>query len=609
MSAAGGFTQPVVDAERIFGAPIERVEWFAHRLEQELQRHAPLKAARVEGCRGCQTMGQAYDSLLAWLVVLLRCSKDADQQAVDTRREFEEALRVAFPKQIREMEGNPMVPRDLGELEPSTLKDILVGIAQSSREENYQSGVRYSEQQIRDLEASLETANRRIERLEETVRRFETARQQVGENRLGVPSAVVDGLFDGKVTLATFLRQMAGPTGSTAYSDGDRTVEVVAYQGRRSPSTQADVAPAVLVPQGEPAKRRTLGDAVDALRQAADGSATHMARDAEVPPPSAAAIDDSPADESSCVPAASDAAGQVTPSGNQGDDAPVRVEQGGGHSATDAGRQPMPERESAGGAPRRRADVEERPEVLAAGTAEPKSQEMLRSERTDSPVMPELAAVDLSDPDAVRRHVALAMAQGSLYTLSRLKASEGRLGAPLGLALSEMSRAHLVKSINTSDGDTLFLPTEAFSRLLGEVGDANGSSSTHPFWSALTNRLSDEHSQTLLAEALCPFLARNYDLVNFRLIRKEGFVAINMSVPHSGHRSFGVICVLLKAPPYPAVEIPPRAKAVWITGEPEQLAQAPAVREGPDVWHGPAMASFDDDVWTPHRVRPGHTLR
>lgn len=608
MNADGGFTQPIVEAERIFGAPIERVEWFAHRLEQELQRHAPLKAALVDGCRGCHTMSEAYDSLLAWLVVLLRVSKDADQRAVDTRREFEEAVRIAFPKQIREQESNPMVQRDLAELKPSTLKDLLVGIAQNSREENYQSGVRYSERQIKDLESDLDAANRRIADLEESVRRFEAARQAVSGESLGVPAAVVDGLFDGKVTLPTFLRQLAGPTGFTAYRDGERTIEVSTYVGSRPQPAAASQA-AVLIPEQQPAHHTTLGQAVQALR---NGVGSEKVEEPEVQQPASSGVDTQPTaaappDPGETDAVAPEATGDVDPGASGGEPSidaakptsePLRREEGPvGETQEGAG-----EAKEGGGAHRGKPSAVAGDEDETPGSG--------RQGRSAADVaIPELAAVDLSDPDAVRHHVALIMAQGSLYTLTRLKASEARLGVPLGLALSEMTRAHLVKAVNTTDGDTLLLPTEAFSRLVGEQGDGKGPSPTHPFWSALTNRLPDEHSQTLLAEALCPFLARNYDLVNFRLIRKEGFVAINMSVPHSGHRSFGVVCVLLKAPPYPAVEIPPRARAVWITGEPDQLAQAPAVREGPDVWHGPAMASFDDSVWTPHRVRPGHTLR
>lgn len=208
--------------------------------------------------------------------------------------------------------------------------------------------------------------------------------------------------------------------------------------------------------------------------------------------------------------------------------------------------------------------------------------------------------------EAMRAQLAETMAAMSLFSLSRLQAAEPGLQVPVQKALMHMQEARLVEIVTTMDGDGLLFPTEAFARLVDEV--SLEPTTTHRLWVSLGEAIRDVDERQILAEALCPFLEKDWDLMLVVRKPRHGDCWLTLSTSWERPRT-GLLGVLLGDPPYQVPRYPPRCSALWVVGTEERLAELPDPKPGPDVWYGPPRRSRSEDVWRAVHGAPKAPLR
>jgi hypothetical protein len=526
-------TEPI-DVDRVFSGDGRRVQYLSERLVEEIHRHGPLKQACAPGCGGCERLYENYHSLLHHLVALSEAVKDADDKSRRTRDAFEASLRRAYPKETRDLESNPRVPRQLSDYEPESLGEVLVSLASQSAEFRYESGVRYGEAQVETLREEVARLEARLAAAEQANTDLASVRRAMGTALHGIPDPLVDQLLSGKMSLFSFLAALAGPSKTRLEMDG-RAVEV-SLVGAAGKGAAASAPPPP--PPGNGSSK-----------------AAAPAR-APTPAPAATATSNTPAAPAAPSAPAPPAAPSI-----------VANDVGGGPAAAEA--------------------------VGTAGGVE-------------EGVTAQANGVHMT-AEQMRRHMAVRMTEGELFSLARLKRAESGLGVDLGKALMELEDGGMVDVVRTLGGDALVLPTDAFRSVVDAAGGEPLSS--HQMWASMRNLLRIPAVRGLVAEALCPFLERDYDLMRCDVEKGKGSVWLTLSVPSGDGRSAGLLGCVSSPGPHKLPSLPPYCTTVWVTGDPAHLKDLPRVPPGPAVYYGPAQNSGSDDVWTEIRRVEGRGVR
>jgi len=242
--------------------------------------------------------------------------------------------------------------------------------------------------------------------------------------------------------------------------------------------------------------------------------------------------------------------------------------------------------------------------------AEPGHQEMVAPAAAplppEEPAPPRPTGATTMTAERIRQELAEAMSTMSLFSLERLKAASAGLAVPLERALKELTTTRLVEVVPSMDGDGLILPNDGFAKLVESV--TVEPMVTHPLWISLGKQIRTSKERQLVAEALCPFLARDWELVMIWRPPKGGACWLTLSGAFE-RPAVGLLGVLLDAPPYTIPSYPPNCSTLWIVGDEEQLQALPDLTAGPDVWFGPPRRSGDDASWKPIRQSRATTMR
>lgn len=527
-----------IDVDRVFSGDARRVQYLSERLVEEIHRHGPLKQACVPGCGGCERLYENYHSLLHHLVALSEAVKDADDKSRRTRDAFEASLRRAYPKETRDLESNPRVPRQLSDYEPESLGEVLVSLASQSAEFRYESGVRYGEAQVETLREEVARLEARLAAAEQASTDLASVRKAMGTALHGIPDPLVDQLLSGKMSLFSFLAALAGPSKTRLEMDG-RTVEV-SLVGPAGKGPAAAASPTVPTGNGSSGSSGSS--------KATTPARTPAPAPAVPPTPAAPAAPSAPAPPAApSVVVADEASNGAAPAGGTGT-----------------------------------IEVIEESAVAQADGVHMTAEQM-------------------------RRHMAVRMTEGVLFSLARLKRAESGLGVDLGKALMELEDGGMVDIVRTLGGDALVLPTDAFRAVVDAAGGEPLSS--HQMWASMRNLLRIPAVRGLVAEALCPFLERDYDLMRCDVEKGKGSVWLTLSVPSGDGRSAGLLGCVSSPGPHKLPSLPPYCTTVWVTGDPAHLKDLPRVPPGPAVYYGPAQKSGSDDVWTEIRRVEGRGVR
>lgn len=537
-----------IDVEKAFVGNVVSVNYLTERLLEEVERHRPVQDLCQPNCRGCEQLYRLYFSLLKHLVALGQAVETTEALASRTRSSFENALRRAFPRETREMETNPRVPRHLEDYDPESLGEALVTFANHLGESRYAAGMEYSKNQVASLQDECTALGRGLAEAKQSAIDVTTVRTLMGSALLGIPDPLVDQLLAGKLTLFTFLRELAGPGGTRLELDGTAIEVRVLGKGEgrassgegRASSHSRDSAEGTLRTQGG-------GDAVGPDAVGPDAQA-----------PSIPGV----------VEAGAALRGEVR--GHPGEMADTEFQDAGGINLS---------------APRAHESLE----GIFAPNAEAGASSRAMA------------------PEDLRKHLAACMTDGALFTLARLKQAEGGLGVDLGRGLRELVEGGMIEVVRTMDGDALILPTDAFRTVVDSVdGEPR---SAHQLWASMRHFLRSAELKRAVAEALCPFLERDYDLLRFDLDKSGGAVWLSLSVPPSHGPHTGLLGCIVSPGPYRLPSLPPYCDAVWLTGSQENLKTAPSVPQGPAVYYGPAERSRSDEVWVAVRPVEGVQMR
>ena len=511
-SGSPTFESSPIDADQAFSGDVARVNYLAERLREEVERHSPVRSLCVPGCSGCARLYELYYALLKHLVAWGEATRGADEMVARTRSAFEGAIRRAFPKEARELESNPRVPRDLKSYEPETLGEVLVSFASQATQSNYEAGVRYGTAQLETCRDDIAQLERRLADAVASSLDVTAVRRAMGSALLGIPDPLVDQMLRGEMPLFAFLRELAGPAKARFELDGV-TIEIsVVAKGKGGQGHPKPSAPS-----------------------APDGGKT--------PSPQTAVVDKT---DAASTPAGDEARVAAAPTG-----ADARL-----------------------GLPESSVSVPQ------AG---------------------------LMTAEQMRRHLALRMTDGALFSLSRLKQAESGLGVDLGKGLIELEQGGMVELVRTIGGDALILPTDTFRSVVDAAGGEP--SSAHQIWGSMRNLLQTADQRRAVAEALCPFLDRDYDLLRFDAERGGGAIWLTLSVPSSRGTGLGLLGCITSGGTHRLPHLPPYCGVVWMTGTEAHLKDAPSVPSGPAVYYGPAQQSGSDDVWFPLRPMEGAPMR
>ncbi len=210
--------------------------------------------------------------------------------------------------------------------------------------------------------------------------------------------------------------------------------------------------------------------------------------------------------------------------------------------------------------------------------------------------------------EQMRKHLATCMTDGALFSLKRLKRAESGLGIDLGRGLIELEQGGMIDVIRTLDGDALILPTDEFRSVVDSIGGEPRSA--HQLWASMRHLLRDPKLQRAVAEALCPFLERDYDLLRFDLGKGEGgSIWLTLSIPSNAGPGTGLLGCIISPGPHRLPSLPPYCTAIWITGDQAHLKSLPPMPQGPAVYYGPPEQSGDDSAWVTIRSNGDDPMR
>jgi hypothetical protein len=560
-------------AEQSLASPVgRRHKELVEAIEAELAKHEPVAMAADPQCPSCQRLVAAYQDMLWHLVVETSVVRDTEQELRATRAAFESGLRSAYAAEIRAMESAQPRPRRLEEQSPEHLGKLLVALADASVQSAYQAGAENGKAERERLEARVAELERRVVELEsESVPPARLA-AMLGVERYGVPAPLVEQLVGGKVPLVVFLLQLLGPADEVVL-EGSQGGAGVVVSRHRAPSD----APAAMGPS---ATKRPMDGAADRDRASRQAPGHERADRGER------------ADENRGEPSSKEHEAWAGEGGVTIADA-IRhlVGTGRGNGQSPAAQDPRGEEAW--------SDVQGPPQASGAPAGEKAGEgEQEGSEERSSAIggHADLRSGAAATPESMRRQLALLMTQGGLFSMERLKRAEPGLGVPLGEGLLALQSAGMVEVVPTTSGDALVLPTDSFRSVVTDLAD--NVVPAYQAWTAMRSSLKSPEAKQLVAEALCPFLALDHDLVLATVDPKQRFVSLVLLIPESQRGDLGVLVVLTGDGPYQPPEIPSRCSKVWVVGSEERLASYPEIPAGPSVWHGPERGSADSSSWT-----------